>query len=153
MRDDVWLRYQREKQPLLAGPLSIGYAVYGGNASLWTGAAIRACRGRSLRGASLAHQNRVGGQESLQRFSPAEFRRRGWSVLHQDVADVKAALAQLEKDFPGYRGQGYELAGFVWYKAGTMASIPRTRFPSYEQNLVNLINDVRKEWNAPSCPS
>lgn len=28
-RDDVWIRYQREDAPLLAGPLSIGYAVYG----------------------------------------------------------------------------------------------------------------------------
>src|SRR5829696_754503 len=30
VRDDVWVRYQREKQPLLAGPLSVGFAVYGG---------------------------------------------------------------------------------------------------------------------------
>src|SRR3954466_2341021 len=29
VRDDVWVRYQREKQPLLAGPLSVGFAVYG----------------------------------------------------------------------------------------------------------------------------
>src|SRR5438552_5716579 len=27
VRDDVWVRYQREKQPLLAGPLSVGFAV------------------------------------------------------------------------------------------------------------------------------
>ena len=30
VRDDVWVRYQREEQPLLKGPLGIGYAVYGG---------------------------------------------------------------------------------------------------------------------------
>src|ERR1700683_4271026 len=30
VRADVWVRYQREKQPLLAGPLSVGFAVYGG---------------------------------------------------------------------------------------------------------------------------
>src|SRR6187431_2556908 len=30
VRDDVWVRYQREKQPLLAGPLSIGFSIYGG---------------------------------------------------------------------------------------------------------------------------
>ncbi|HEX2747544.1 MAG TPA: sialate O-acetylesterase, partial [Verrucomicrobiales bacterium] len=30
VRDDVWVRYQRENQPLLKGPLGIGYAVYGG---------------------------------------------------------------------------------------------------------------------------
>src|SRR3954447_472113 len=31
VRDDVWVRCQREKQPLLKGPLTIGFAVYGGN--------------------------------------------------------------------------------------------------------------------------
>src|ERR1041385_7488790 len=30
VRADVWVRYQREKQPLLAGPLSIGFSIYGG---------------------------------------------------------------------------------------------------------------------------
>jgi len=30
IREDVWVRYKREKQPLLAGPLSVGFAVYGG---------------------------------------------------------------------------------------------------------------------------
>src|SRR4051794_18750794 len=30
VREDVWVRYQREKQPLLAGPLTVGFAVYGG---------------------------------------------------------------------------------------------------------------------------
>src|SRR2546421_6318628 len=25
VREDVWVRYQREKQPLLAGPLSVGF--------------------------------------------------------------------------------------------------------------------------------
>ena len=30
VRDDVWVRYQREKKPLLAGPLLVGFAVYGG---------------------------------------------------------------------------------------------------------------------------
>lgn len=29
VRKDVWIRYQREKQPLLIGELSVGYAVYG----------------------------------------------------------------------------------------------------------------------------
>src|SRR6185436_19990519 len=29
VRDDVWCRYKREHGPLLAGPLSVGFAVYG----------------------------------------------------------------------------------------------------------------------------
>src|SRR5688572_929173 len=29
VRDDVWVRYQREDGPLLAGPLGLGFSVYG----------------------------------------------------------------------------------------------------------------------------
>src|SRR4249919_2048270 len=29
VRDDVWVRYRREKQPLLAGPLTVGFTAYG----------------------------------------------------------------------------------------------------------------------------
>src|SRR4249919_1617406 len=29
VRNDVWVRYQRENQPLLAGPLTMGFSVYG----------------------------------------------------------------------------------------------------------------------------
>ncbi|MBX3746123.1 MAG: hypothetical protein KF833_12530 [Verrucomicrobiae bacterium] len=29
-RDDVWVHYQREGRPLLAGPLGVGYSIYGG---------------------------------------------------------------------------------------------------------------------------
>src|SRR5947207_10896735 len=29
VRNDVWVRYQRERQPLLAGPLTVGFSVYG----------------------------------------------------------------------------------------------------------------------------
>jgi hypothetical protein len=29
VRDDVWVRYQREEGPLLAGPLTLGFTAYG----------------------------------------------------------------------------------------------------------------------------
>jgi len=29
VREDVWVRYQREDRPLLAGPLTMGFSVYG----------------------------------------------------------------------------------------------------------------------------
>ena len=29
VRDDVWCRYHRENAPLLAGPLTMGFSVYG----------------------------------------------------------------------------------------------------------------------------
>ena len=44
------------------------------------------------------------------------------------------------------------MAGFVWYHGWNDCIDPKKAIPEYEQNLVNLIQDVRKEWNAPNLP-
>ena len=38
VRADVWVRYQRERQPLLVGPLGVGFGAYAGQPHLlWLG--------------------------------------------------------------------------------------------------------------------
>jgi len=54
--------------------------------------------------------------------------------------------------FPGYEGQGYKLAGFVWYHGWNDGVDPKNAVPEYEQNLVNLIKDVRKDLKSPKLP-
>ncbi len=61
-------------------------------------------------------------------------------------------LANLKKDFPAYDGSPVELAGFVWYQGWNDGVNPKTAVPEYEQNLVHLIRDVRKEFGAPKLP-
>jgi hypothetical protein len=68
------------------------------------------------------------------------------------IAEVREALANLKTDFPTYAGQGYELAGFVWYHGWNDGVDPKHAVPEYEQNLVNLIRDVRKDLKAPALP-
>ena len=68
------------------------------------------------------------------------------------IAEVREALANLKTDFPAYDGQGYELAGFVWYHGWNDGVDPKKAVPEYEQNLVNLIKDVRKDLKAPKLP-
>jgi hypothetical protein len=68
------------------------------------------------------------------------------------LAEIRTALANLKTDFPGYDGGGCELAGFVWYHGWNDGVNPKTAVPEYETNLVNLIQDVRKEFNAPKLP-
>ncbi len=67
------------------------------------------------------------------------------------IAQVQEALTQLKRDFPGYDGRGYELAGFVWWH-GWNDFCDAKMVPVYEKNLVNLINDVRKDLKAPQLP-
>jgi len=67
------------------------------------------------------------------------------------VEGVRKTLDQIDKILPGYKGQGYEIAGFVWWQ-GHKDSFSDKLIAEYEKNLVNLINDVRKEFKVPKMP-
>jgi hypothetical protein len=68
------------------------------------------------------------------------------------VEGVRKTLENIDKVVPGYQGQGYEIAGFVWFQ-GHKDSYSEELIVEYEKNLVNLINDVRKEFKAPKMPA
>lgn len=67
-----------------------------------------------------------------------------------DLSDAKAALAEIAKIYPDYKGQGYEIAGFVWWQGNKDQSAVYAGH--YEQNLVNLIKSLRKDYDAPNAP-
>ncbi|MEZ6067576.1 MAG: sialate O-acetylesterase [Planctomycetaceae bacterium] len=66
-----------------------------------------------------------------------------------DVANAKTVLANLADYYPGYNGQGYEVAGFVWWQ-GHKDQNP-AHAGRYEQNLVRLIKQLRAEFDAPEA--
>src|SRR5258705_3772868 len=68
------------------------------------------------------------------------------------LEEIRAALTNLNSDFPSYGERGYELAGFVWYHGWNDGVDPKRAVPEYETNLVNLIKDVRKELDVPALP-
>lgn len=68
------------------------------------------------------------------------------------VDGVKSVLGkELERAYPGYAGQGTELAGFIWLQ-GTADAASSAKAKSYEKNLANLIRDLRKDLKAPKLP-
>jgi alpha-galactosidase len=67
------------------------------------------------------------------------------------LAEVKDTLANLKANFPGYAGQGYELAGFVWFQ-GWNDMIDPGYTAEYTANLTHFIHDVRKDLEAPRLP-
>ncbi len=65
------------------------------------------------------------------------------------IEGVRKTLRNIDNVIPDYKGQGYEIAGFVWFQGHKDKSVPRE---VYEKHLVNLIQDVRKEFQTPKMP-
>jgi len=75
----------------------------------------------------------------------------GWYAgknYDDDTADAKKVLADLEKFYPG--AKGYEVAGFFWWQ-GDKDRYDAAYASRYEQNLVQLIKSLRKDFEAPNA--
>ena len=66
-----------------------------------------------------------------------------------DMANAKAALTNLTNIYPGYHGQGYEIAGFVWWQGHKDQNAVHAAH--YEQNLTHLIAALRQGYAAPNA--
>jgi alpha-galactosidase len=67
------------------------------------------------------------------------------------LKEVNDTLADIKKHFPSYAGQGYELAGFVWFQGwNDMISADATK--EYAVNLAHFVRDVRKDFKSPELP-
>ena len=66
-----------------------------------------------------------------------------------DTTNAKEVLKNLAKYYPDYKGQGYEVAGFVFWQ-GHKDQNP-AHASRYEQNLVHFIKTLRKEFDAPEA--
>lgn len=152
VRDDVWVRYQREKRPLLAGPLTIGFSVYGGKHHFGPEWQFGHVVGDHFSEQVLLIKTAWGGKSLYKDFRPPSSGGEVGPYYTKMLDEVREALKNLKTDFPSYADQGYELAGFVWYHGWNDGVDPKNAVPEYEQNLVNLIKDVRKDLKAPNLP-
>lgn len=66
-----------------------------------------------------------------------------------DTAHAKVVLRNLEKYYPGYKGQGYEVTGFVFWQGHKDQNAAHAS--RYEQNLVHFIKSLRKDFDAPQA--
>ena len=59
-------------------------------------------------------------------------------------------LNNFDKEFPHWKGRGYEIEGFAWWQ-GDKDRYVEAHAVRYEQNLVRLIKTLRKEFKAPKA--
>lgn len=75
----------------------------------------------------------------------------GWYAGKQwddDIANAKKVLSELSTYYP--EATKYEVAGFFWWQ-GEKDAGDEGHSAHYEENLVNLIKALRKEFNAPDA--
>lgn len=152
VRPDVWVRYKPEQGPVKAGPLTLGFTVYEGRHHFGPELQFGHVIGDALANQVLLIKTAWGGKSLYVDFRPPSSGGTVGPYYTKMLADVREALANLKTDFPSYDGRGYELAGFVWYHGWNDGCDPQHAVPAYEQNLVNLIRDVRKDLKAPRLP-
>ncbi len=69
----------------------------------------------------------------------------------QMIEEVKQVTGDLKTYAPNYQGQGYEIAGFVWFQ-GFNDQFGPTSVEDYEDNMVAFIKDVRKDLGVKDLP-
>jgi len=66
-----------------------------------------------------------------------------------DIEGAKKVLSEIGTYYPG--ATKYEVAGFFFWQ-GDKDRYSKAHATKYEENLVNFIKDLRKEFNAPNAP-
>jgi len=153
VRDDVWLSYYGTKCPLTIGRSAARNAIGPEMAFGWV-------VGDYLQEQVLLIKFGPGGCSLAGPWRPPssgdtrDGRKRGPGVGDQYdgmIAGVKKQLKNLKADFPDYDGRGYQIAGFGWHQ-GWNDGCSAADVAEYEKNMVNFINDVRKDLGTPKLP-
>ena len=152
VREDVFVRYQRENRSLLAGPLAFGFSVYGDVHHFGPELQFGHIVGDYFDSPVLLIKTAWGGKSLYRDYRPPSSGGEVGKYYKLMIEQVREAVASMESDFPATKSLGYELSGFVWYQGWNDGVDPKKAVPEYEQNLVNLIHDVRNDLEKPKLP-
>ena len=151
VRDDVWCRF-RTKRELKKGLLTIGFAGYPGKHHIGPEFQFGHVVGEAIDAPVLLIKTAWGGKSLYKDLRPPSSDGDTGPYYAQMIEEVREGLDNIKTDFPELKGRGYNIAGFVWFQGWNDAFGPEEAKSEYEQNLVNLIQDVRKEFGRPDLP-
>ncbi len=67
------------------------------------------------------------------------------------MKEINTTLSEIKTRFPDYKGQGCEIAGFVWFQ-GWNDMFDQDFLDNYAGHMANFIRDVRKDLKVPNLP-
>ena len=163
-RDDVWVSYWDDDQSASGltverrnGALDVGFGVQNNlpEGSIGPEYAFGQLLGNKLDEKVLLIKTAWGGKSLAVDFRPPSSVLANGGVVgpyYLEMIDkVHRVLADIKTYYPDYDGAGYELAGFGWHQGWNDRGVS-AYVNEYEANMVNLIRDVRKEFNVPALP-
>lgn len=175
VRDDVWINFLNRRGKLTVGfgsPNRIGPELEFGNTvgnhfeeqvliikTAWGGKSL----GRDFRPPSSGLPSEEKLKQIVQQTNERNKKRNRPEITLDDVRDmygkyylemmkeINTTLQGLETFFPEYKGQGYEIAGFVWFQ-GWNDMFDQDFLENYGKHMANFIRDVRKDLKTPNLP-
>lgn len=160
-RDDVWCVRPGRK---ISGPLGPGFGGGPGADNVFGPELVMGrVLGDAIDNPIVLYKSAVGGTQLHTRWRPpSAVKRAGGEVgdlYRRMMRRFHRFLANPKLDYPPYDGRALEIAGFVWFQgendslAEEVEGDPSTGFWNYyEQNLRDLIQDVRTELAVPELP-
>jgi alpha-galactosidase len=144
-RDDVWVWFNGHKGALTTG-FGAGRELFG--PELGFGQVL----GDALNEPVLIIKAAWGGKSLYGDFRPPSSGGEVGAYYRQLLETVTSVLGAMPVDFPGLADRRPELAGLVWWHGWNDGIDPVNAVPEYEDNLVNLIRDLRRDLGAPGLP-
>jgi|GEM_PF-191695 len=149
VRKDVWVRFDRGESGLKKGDLTIGYGAT--DKEIGPELQFGNVMGDYFADQVLLIKTAWGGKSLGVDFRPPSSGGTTGIFYRKMIDEVHAALNNLAAEFPGYRGQGYQLAGFVWNQGWNDAG-DSSLYKEYRSNMVHLIKDVRHDLGETDLP-
>ncbi len=150
VRDDVKVWF-KSRSGVAKGNLRVGFTGYGGTSHIGPELQFGHVMGDALDSPVLLIKTAWGGKSLYKDFRPPSSGGTVGPYYTQMLAEIREALADIKTLFPGRKSHAYEIAGFVWFQGWNDMCTPEA-IPEYEQNLINLAGDIRKEFKLPRLP-
>lgn len=143
VRDDVEISF-KARDKVRKGGLTVGFTGYGNSSHIGPELQFGHVIGDYLDEPVLLVKTAWGGKSLYKDFRPPSSGGEVGPFYTKMLEEFRDALKELGD-------RKYTIAGFVWQQ-GWNDMCTKEAIPEYEQNLVNLVNDLREELKSPKLP-